>query len=298
MDRWQEEVIARARAFWTDERRQAWLGGKRPFLDPVDAAPLLRVMGLVQRDGGMQPQAIRKLMQVSHMLVLLEPAFMDLMTEPMRIVDVGCGSSYLTLALAWTFAHKWQKPAQLRGVDRQAIVIEKSRERAEELALSHIVRFDLGDAASLDPSERAHAVIALHACDTATDSALAYAVRAQADLIAAVPCCHVELSRAWADADPNGPLAPLFSSPHLRREAAATITDTLRTTLLRAHGYHTTAMELVPSEHTPKNTMLRARRRSARDDAALAEYVALRDALKAPALAFERALSDSGTVAG
>ena len=289
-DRWREEITERARALWTKERRHALFGDKTLALDPVTDAPLLRVLDLLQRDGSMNAGSVRKFMQVAHMLVLLEPPLRDLIAAKprVRVLDVGCGSSALTLVLAWAFAHRWSHPAEIAGIDRRAVVIEKSRERAEALGLS--VRFEQRDAADLG-DDRYDAVLALHACDTATDAALAFAVRAEASLIAAAPCCHAELSRAWSDERMAGDLAPIWTSPHLRREAAATMTDALRTTLLRAHGYKTTAMEFVPSEHTPKNTMIRAVRASARDPAAHAEYEALKAALSAPALALERALS-------
>jgi hypothetical protein len=133
-------------------------------------------------------------------------------------------------------------------------------------------------------------LVALHACDTATDEALALGIGWGAELIAAAPCCQAELARAWAaraaaagaaarDAGGAHPFAPIWGAPHLRREAGATLTDALRALLLRGCGYETTPMEFVASAHTPKNTLLRAVRAGPPDAAAMRAYVALRDAL-------------------
>jgi hypothetical protein len=126
-----------------------------------------------------------------------------------------------------------------------------------------------------------HVLVALHACDTASDEALALGVSWGAELIAAAPCCQAELARRWADlaaAGAHGPFAPVWRSPHLRREAGATMTDALRLLLLRGCGYDATAMEFVASGHTPKNTLLRAVRTGIPDREAFAEYASLRDA--------------------
>jgi hypothetical protein len=124
-----------------------------------------------------------------------------------------------------------------------------------------------------------HGVIALHACDTATCDALALGVALQAELIAVAPCCQAELARAWSVLDESGEagaFAPIWGSPHLRRETAAHITDAMRTLLMRSSGYEVLAMELVPSEHTRKNTLIRAIKRSGGDGGARAAYEALR----------------------
>jgi hypothetical protein len=106
-------------------------------------------------------------------------------------------------------------------------------------------------------------------------------VKNAAELIAVAPCCQAELARGWealADADATGAFAPVWNTPQLRRHTAADLTDTFRTLLLSAAGYETRAVEFVASEHTPKNTLIRAIRRSDGDDAALREYAELRDA--------------------
>ena len=250
-------------------------------------------------------------MQTHQLVTLVEPMLSDLMAahDVVRVVDLGCGRSYLTVLLAWCFRELWKHPAQILGVDQQAVLVAKCRRRAPLMNLDKGLRFEVAPISGLDicatwrrafeetPGEPlVHAVLALHACDTATDEALAVGIRSVAPFIAVVPCCQAELASHWATLAAEGragALAPLWQSPHLRREAGATLTDALRTLLLRAHGYRVTAMEAVPSEHTPKNTLLRAVRGSPAADvvAARAEYVELKAACGGPVLALERALT-------
>jgi hypothetical protein len=310
-DRWLCEIRSRAASFWSKARRRHLLGDKHLLLDPVRDAPMLRIMGLVQRDGSMSAPALRKLMQTNQLVALLQPLFFDLAARHpvVRILDAGAGRSYLTLLVGWCFRHLWQHPVQVLGVDRQEVLVAKSRRRAAMALVDDTVRFVTGAIDGLDlenawrvafgetaEAPPVHAVLSLHACDTATDDALALGVRSGASLIAVVPCCQAELAARWAELaehDVPSPLKPVFQSPHLRREAGATLTDALRVLLLRSTGYRVTAMECVPSAHTPKNTLIRAVRGSAPAEAAVArtEYVALRAACGDVDLALERALS-------
>jgi SAM-dependent methyltransferase len=285
-ERWAEAFTARAAAYWTPERVRARLGDKQLLLKPVEAAPLLRALGILKRDASMTPGTLRKYMQINHMVRLLKPLVLDLSQAhgTLRLLDAGCGSSYLTLLLAWCFKHVWQRPAEIVGVDRNADVIARCRERAELAGLEELLRFEATTIDALDAStlQPLHALVSLHACDTATDDALALGLALEVELLAAAPCCQVELSRKLAALEPTTPpaaLAPLWKVQHLRREAAATLTDMLRTLLLRGCGYRVTPMEFVPSEHTPKNTLLRAMRCGAADPDAFDEYLALRRAI-------------------
>jgi hypothetical protein len=312
-ERWVEEITARAAAHWTPERRRGLLGDARLILPPVEAAPLLRALGLLRGDASMAPESVRKYMQINHVVGLLEPLLVELArARPVvRVLDVACGSSSLTLLLAWCFAHRWRHPAEVVGVDRNAAVIASCRERVLAAGLEGLadvkVRFEaatIGEidvaalwtrASALGGEGGADVLLALHACDTATDEALALGVAQGAGLVAVVPCCQAELARKWAalaETGAPGPLAPVWRSPHLRREAAATMTDALRALLVRGCGYEVTPMEFVPTEHTPKNTLLRCVRRGADAvaEAALDEYVALRAALGGAGIRLEELL--------
>lgn len=290
---WAAAFAERARLHWTPARTAALAAGKALVLPPIEAALLLRALGLLRADASLPPGEVRKYWQVSHMVTVLGPALRTLRerTGTLRVVDAGCGRSYLTLVLAWLAQARWGQRLEVLGVDRNPDVIAAGRRRAAIAGLDDVVRFAVAPLDGLDLAaawaqafvrnsdvERLDAVVALHACDTATCDAIALGVHAGAALIAVAPCCQAELARGWAAlaaAGATGAFAPIWAAPHLRRETAAEVTDALRTLLLRAAGYEVAAIEFVPSPHTRKNTLVRAVRRGPPDPAARAAYEAL-----------------------
>ena len=290
---WARQFGERARAYWSEERTLELTRGKRLAVLPGEAPLLLRALGLLHRDATMPPRQVRKFFQINHAVRLLERAVDELRGRHavVRLLDAGCGRSYLTLLLAWCARERWAHRVEVLGVDRNAAVIAECERRAELAELDEVVRFVASPLEALDleavwrarfgGAEGAgiHGVVALHACDTATCDAIALGVARGAELVAVAPCCHAELARGWAALEGSGPFAPVWGAPHLRRELAAHVTDAMRMLLLRGAGYEVTALELVAPEHTAKNTMLRAQRRggdrSGGDPAALAEYEAL-----------------------
>jgi len=337
--RWATELAARARAYWTPARTEELARGKALRLPPAEAAPLLRALGLLRQDASMPPPQVRKYFQINHMVALLEPALRELRAghAAIRLLDAGCGRSYLTLLLAWCAKHVWHHRLEVLGVDRNPAVIEEGRRRTALAELDDVVRFEAGALDELDvraawrrafgadasasvasdgvggardgtgsardsvgsalDGAAVHGVIALHACDTATCDALALGVALEAELIAVAPCCQAELARAWTALDEGGAagaFAPIWGAPHLRRETAAHVTDAMRTLLVRAAGYEVRAIELVPSEHTRKNTLIRAIKRADGDPAARTAYEALRDATGGAGIALAARLGDRG----
>jgi SAM-dependent methyltransferase len=306
---WADGFTKRVEAYWTPERTQSLLGEKKLLLPPVEAGPLLRSLGLLKGDGSMSPQSVRKYMQVSHMVGLLEPLLLDLTRsyDVVRVLDAGCGRSYLALLIAWCFENRYRHPVQVLGVDRNPDVIETCRRRTPQAGLEDSLRFERSTIDRLDVTRawtqafgareeapQIHVLVALHACDTATDDALGLGVGLNAPMIATAPCCHAELARKWRELEPGSaadPWEPIRRAPHLRREAAATVTDAMRTLLLRSAGYDVTPMEFVPSEHTPKNTLLRAMRRGGPSPEAWREYVELRQALGGPGIRLEELIT-------
>lgn len=194
----------------------------------------------------------------------------------LRVVDLGCGNAYLTLA-----AHRWlsrRGPVTTVGVDVRDDVVTRNRDLVERIGESGVT-FVVDDAGSWQPDETPDVVLALHACDTATDDALAQAVRWQATVVLAAPCCHHHLRRqvdargtdATAASEPG--LRPMLRDGILRSRLLDTVTDALRADLLRLHGYRTDAVEFVDPEHTPRNTLLRGVRTGDAAPAGLADEV-------------------------
>lgn len=295
-DRWAESITAQARAFWTAERLAELSRDKTLQLPPVEAAPLLRSLSILRADGSIPPDRMRKYLQINHMVAVLGPSLRELMAARpvVRIVDAACGKSYLSLLLAWVMRHVHQHPVEVLGVDRNVALIEEVQRITERAGIAD-VRHAASPLAALDvraawaaafgSDEPIDAMIALHACDTATDDAIALGVELGVTLIAVAPCCQAELARGWAARDTAAPsgFTPIHRAPHLRREIGASITDAMRTELMRAAGYQVWPIEFVPSEHTPKNTLLRAMRREGGDPletpaAARAAYASLVEA--------------------
>ena len=138
-----------------------------------------------------------------------------------------------------------------------------------------------------------HGVVSLHACDTATDDAIFLGVRLKTHMIAVVPCCQAELAAAWeATGSEHGTaFAPLRAEPHLRRNTAAHVTDTMRLLLMRGCGYETNAIEFVPLEHTPKNTLIRGTFTGRADTEGWNQYNQLVDATGGVGLQLAKRLS-------
>jgi SAM-dependent methyltransferase len=301
----------KALAHWTPEREAKVTGGRRWPLLPSEAPELLRVLSLLNADATMSADAMRKFSQVNHMVTLLLPVLKDLMErhKVLRIFDAGCGTSALTLILAWILKIKEKHPCRLVGMDQSAAVITTSTKRAEALGLSDVLRFRVGqlhpaatqglfaEAFPEDPAEkkplRPHLLLGLHACDTATDMALAMGIIGQVDAMAIAPCCHAELAKIWKEAsDPAHPFAPVFAAPHIRRETASHLTDALRMVMVRGRGYEVTATEFVPSIHTPKNRLLLAVRRGRFHKDAMEQYERLKGAIGGTPLTLEKTLTE------
>ena len=305
-EEWNMQFEARARAFWTEERTRDLVGGKELPLLPGEAPALLRALGLLNADASLPPTRMRKYRQTNHMLAVVRPALRELAErfETVHLVDAGCGRSYLTMLVGWWF-RQHGAPVRILGIDRNAALIDECRRRTEAAGLEESLRYEAADLELdlKDAWERAfgrslgplHGLFSLHACNTATDDALALAVSHGAHFVAVAPCCQSELSTAWAtraETDPGHGLAPLWRSPHLRRNAAATLTDTFRLLLLRACGYEASAVEFVEAMHTEKNTLIRGVKRG--DPAASREaarhYRVLREATGGVGIDLERRL--------
>jgi SAM-dependent methyltransferase len=233
--------------------------------------PLFRALGLADADGRVKPSRRDKFRQVEEFLRLLDTAVTEAIDkdqlrrptvdDPLRMVDLGCGNAYLTFAAERYLAGIRGLPVHLVGVD----VKEQSRRHNEAVAgeLGLDAEFVVGTIgeARLDPPPEV--VLALHACDTATDQALARAVQWDAALVLAAPCCHHDVAAQLRRAPTPAPYAMLTRHGILRERLADTLTDALRATLMRLRGYRVDVVQFVESKHTPRNTLLRATRTGA-----------------------------------
>ncbi|MGE5827837.1 MAG: methyltransferase [Micromonosporaceae bacterium] len=236
------------------------------LLDPGD--PLFDVIG----------GSAAKRRQVDAFLRALDATLDDEeLPDPLRVVDLGCGNAYLTFAAyAYLTGHRGGH-VELVGVDVREDQRARNAALAAELGWADQVRFVAGTIADAD-LPGADIVLALHACDTATDDALARAVGWRARWILAAPCCHHDLAAQLRRSPAPAPYEPLTRFGILRERFCDVLTDSLRAALLRLHGYRVGVVEFTDSRHTPRNVLLRARFTGAAPTAAQrAEYAALVD---------------------
>ena len=234
------------------------------LLDPGD--PLFDVVG----------GSAAKRRQVDAFLRALDATLgSDDLPDPLRVVDLGCGNAYLTFA-AYRFLTEHRGVAvELIGVDVREDQRARNSELAQRLGCSDRVRFVAGTIADVDV-DGADVVLALHACDTATDEALARSVRWKAQWVLAAPCCHHDLAAQLRRSASPPPYELVTRFGILRERLADVLTDSVRAALLRMHGYRVDVVEFIDSQHTPRNLMLRARRTDAPPTAAQqAEYESL-----------------------
>ena len=228
--------------------------------------PVLVALGISDQEGRIKPSRQAKYRQVEEFLRLLDAAISDAIArghlrrptaaDPLRVVDLGCGNAYLTFAAQRFLSHVRGLPVHLVGVD----VKEQSREHNSAVAerLGVDAEFVVGSIAGAVLDRAPEVVLALHACDTATDEALARAVAWDAPLVLAAPCCHHDIAAQLRKAPTPAPYAMLTRHGILRERFADTLTDALRASLLRLQGYRVDVVQFVESQHTPRNTMLRA----------------------------------------
>jgi SAM-dependent methyltransferase len=262
----------------TDDTANSHNRVKNVPLPEGQADHLLEVMGIATRDGHIRANMRAKYTQINEFLKQLQHAFSDTeltkLNRVVQILDCGCGSSYLTLAAHHYLNNVLHIPAQILGVDVNDEVIRKSMDRAEQIAATGLL-FECRKIGTADVV--ADIVIALHACDTATDDAIAQAVRSEAKLLLSVPCCHHNLNRAIEANAGGGVLRPVLRHGILLQRTADMVTDAFRALALRIMGYRTDIVEFVATEHTPRNLMIRAVRAVPPGDAAhIAEYQELK----------------------
>ncbi len=239
---------------------------------------LLETLGIMTADGRVRPTMRAKFAQVNEFLKHLDHKLDDAglrdLGRPVEILDCGSGSGHLTLAAHHYLNDILGIPARVVGVDANPHVVEKSTAAAGQVgaegagfACTRIGAFDA----------KPDVVLALHACDTATDDAIAQAVRSEARLLLSVPCCHQALNSTVKADGPAAVLRPVLRHGILQQRTADILTDALRALALRIMGYRTDVVEFISPEHTARNLMIRAVRGAPVGDAAfVSDYVEMR----------------------
>ena len=218
---------------------------------PVD---FLVGLGVQTPDGRVTRARFDKFRQINRYLEFIEDVIDELPKDrTIRIIDFGCGKSYLTFAMYYYLHELQHRDIQVTGLDLKTDVIRHCNELAEKLGYDRL-KFERGDISTYEGTDVADMVVTLHACDLATDYALDKAVKWGARVILAVPCCQHELNRQIK----CDPLKPVLKYGIIKERVAALLTDALRANLLEQQGYETQILEFIDMEHTPKNLLIRA----------------------------------------
>lgn len=227
---------------------------KNYLLDESTAYPFLIRLGVQTEDGKVKKQKYDKFKQINRFVEFIDDALAYLPKDrPVRILDFGSGKSYLTFALYHYLKIEKNLDIRVTGLDLKKEVIEECSQIAEDLGYTDL-EFLVGDINDYNDETKVDMVVTLHACDVATDMALARAVKWGASVILSVPCCQHELNRQL-----NTPALEVMLQHGLIRERfAALATDSIRAEILSLVGYETQLLEFIDMEHTPKNILIRA----------------------------------------
>lgn len=227
---------------------------KTRAIDPRGKA-YLHALKITDAKGEVYKTAQDKFRQISKYIEVLDGELRALPEKScLRIVDMGAGKGYLTFALYDYLVHSLNRKVEMVGVEYRGELVEECNAIADAAGFDGL-RFVKGSIEAYECAD-ADVVIALHACDTATDDAIAKAIQAQAALIVVAPCCHKQIRRAMHKLAPEHPFYPMLNHGTYAERMAEMITDTLRAEFMVAHGYRTKLFEFISDAHTPKNVMI------------------------------------------
>ncbi len=246
------------------------------FIKVGAADPVLKAIGILGENGKIKNDMIRKYNQIDHYIELVDDILKSLSSSygKINVVDCGCGKSYLSFVLNYYIKEVLKKNCHFIGLDISKTVIDASTKIAEQLEYKNM-EFKVTDIRNYTASEDIHLAISLHACDTATDEAIAFAVNNNAKAIIMVPCCQKEILNQYS----FDLLKGITKHGVLKARLADVLTDGVRLMLLEALGYKVSIVEYVSPLETPKNLMIRAEKIAGINKSALDEYKQLKSYL-------------------
>ncbi len=240
-----------------DALRMAHNRKKKYILEEGKPVPFLIDLGVQTEDGRTVKSRYDKFRQINRFLEFIADIMPILPKDRcVRIIDFGCGKSYLTFAMYYYLHELCGLDIRVTGLDLKADVIRRCSALAEKYGYRKL-DFQQGDIADFEGTDSVDMVVTLHACDTATDFALYKAVKWNAAVILSVPCCQHEVNRQIR----NEVLEPALKYGLIRERLSALVTDSVRAGLLEEQGYETQILEFIDMEHTPKNILIRAVKR-------------------------------------
>ena len=235
-----------------DRRKNLLLPANKPD-------PFLHQIGVMTSEGKVRASMQKKFRQINEFLECLAGTgeLEKFYQSPLTVVDCGCGNAYLTFAVYYYLNHVLGMPTRLTGIDTNEDILKKQAEQSRALGWRDL-SFQVSRIADFQPATPPDIVLALHACDTATDEALAQGIKWQSRLILSAPCCHHHLQQQITRQSAPPQFIPVLRHGVLKERLGDILTDTFRSLILRIAGYRTDVVEFVSTEHTGKNLMIRA----------------------------------------
>ena len=248
---------------------------KHQPLTAFDATALLQAIEIADADGRIKASMRGKYDQINELLKIIDTVLADKPEKTLNIVDCGCGRAYLTLAVYFYFTQVRGFEVRVCGIDRKADVIATARALAVRLDVVEQVTFIEGEIADSEPGFDPDMMLSLHACDTATDEALARGIEWRCRYLLCAPCCQHELHKTLKA---GGPMQAVLKHGILRERLADILTDTFRAQILRVLGFRVQVMEFVASDATARNILLKAEFSVKPGQmSAISDYLELRD---------------------
>lgn len=235
---------------------------KNYLLQEGNPVPFLVMLGIMTPEGKVISSRYDKFRQINRFLEFIDDILPQILPQnaeqPVRIADFGCGKSYLTFALHYFLTEIKKVRCQIEGLDLKKDVIDYCNDMASKLGLDGLI-FHTGNISDYSGKENPDLVVTLHACDTATDFALKYAVERNARAILSVPCCQHQINQQLQKHDVlEKEFEPLLKWGIIREKFSSLVTDALRGEWLESQGYKVQMLEFIDMEHTPKNILIRA----------------------------------------
>lgn len=249
---------------------------KNYILEEGIPVPFLVGLGVQTAEGKIVKSRYDKFRQINRYLEFIEDVIPKLPKgKTLRIIDFGCGKSYLTFAMYYYLHVMKQYPVQITGLDLKTDVIDHCNRLAEEYGYREL-HFEKGDISTYEGADSVDMVVTLHACDTATDFAIEKAVKWGANVIMVVPCCQHEVNKQISCKELDG----LLKYGLIKERMSALITDGLRAQMLEKLGYETQVLEFIDMEHTPKNILIRAVKKSGMQKRGKQKYTSVEEMCK------------------
>lgn len=249
--------------------------GREYVVNPALAKDLLTEIGILAKNGKIKNDKIRKYNQIDYFVELMQGVLKEIGDRDEYVIfDAACGKSYLSFVLNFYMREILKKKCKFIGVDYSETVIEASKRMAKNLGYNNM-EFIKADLTEYTPSVRPDIVVSLHACDTATDMALALGIRAKSRAIVSVPCCHKDILKQYS----YEPFEAITRHGILKARLADTLTDGIRAAYLESVGYKVSMIEYISPLETPKNIMIRAVYMGKKNEKSRQDYESLKTML-------------------